>query len=269
MPDAVWLDSATRHTGSVTNEHPADVSASSATSKLARRVLITRPLAQVRELCDALEGIGAVPVVLPLLTIEPNSAAAESPLWADVPTYDWIVFTSANGVRYAWEHAADALQHHPRIAVVGPATAAAVTARGGSVCVMAPVYVAESLADALGDVVGARILWPRGKEARSVLGQTWRARGAWVDECVVYATRPAPLPSDAAALVHTVDIATFASPSAVRRFVESFGVDTKARVLCIGPVTAAAARQHGLRVDAVAESYTAAGLVRALEKLNV
>lgn len=233
-----------------------------------RRVLVTRPAAQAAELCKAIEHAGAIPVPLPLLAIEPNPAAAQSVLWASVQTYDWVVFTSANGVRHAWPHATEAFRSHPRIAVVGPATARVVIECGGRVCVTAPSYVAESFVDALGDVEGLRILWPRGSDVRAVLGPTWRARGAWVDECIVYHTRHAPLPADAVASVREADVALFASPSAVRRFVECFGTAAAVRVLCIGPITEAAARAEGLHVDAVADSYTAHGLVSILEGLD-
>jgi uroporphyrinogen III methyltransferase/synthase len=233
-----------------------------------RRVLVTRPAAQAAELCEALEDVGAIPVLLPLLIIEANPAASRSRLWDTVPEYDWIVFTSANGVRHAWPHATDALRNHPRIAVVGPATAKVVVERGGRVCMTAPTYVAESLADTLGDVEGLRILWLRGNDVRDVLGPTLRTRGAWVDECIVYHTRHASLPDNALESVRDADVAMFASPSAVRRFVECFGTAAAARVLCIGPITEAAAKAEGLRVDAVADSYTAHGLVGALESLD-
>jgi uroporphyrinogen-III synthase len=133
--------------------------------------------------------------------------------------------------------------------------------------------VAESLAEALGDVSGRRVLWPRAADARDVLADRLRARGAEVRDVVVYRTVHAPLPADAVARVRSAHAVTFASPSAVRSFVASLGtapLGTPAdavRVACIGPVTEAAARALGVRVDAVASPYTDAGLVAALGRV--
>ena len=92
-----------------------------------------------------------------------------------------------------------------------------------------------------------------------------------VDEVVVYQSVAAPLPDDAAERVRGADAVTFASPSAVRCFVDalgssSLGTGASVRVACIGPVTEAAARAAGLRVDAVANPYTDAGMVDALSR---
>jgi uroporphyrinogen-III synthase len=159
---------------------------------------------------------------------------------------------------------------------VGPATARALADAGVPVACIAAEHVAEALADALGDVEGRRVLWPRAAGARDVLATRLRARGAVVDEVVVYQSVPAPLPLDAAERVRGADAVTFASPSAVRCFVDALGgsalgsgalgTSASVRVACIGPVTEAAARAAGLRVDAVASPYTDAGMVDALTR---
>ena len=237
-----------------------------------RRVIVTRPAHQAAPLCAALERAGAVAVPLPLLHVVPNTLGSHD-LVPDAHAYDWVLFTSANGVAHAQAALGplgDALRGHEGVAAVGPATAAALAAQGVTVRLVAPEHVAESLADALGDVDGRRVLWPRAADARDVLASRLRARGADVREIVVYRTVPAPLPADAADRVRSAHAVTFASPSAVRSFVASLGttpLGTSAdavRVACIGPVTEAAARTLGVRVDAVASSYTDAGLVHAL-----
>jgi len=233
-----------------------------------RRVLVTRPEGQAAELCDALERAGIRAIPLPLISIEPDEYAGDHIAWQLLDSYDWILFTSSNGVAHAWPHAPDALRRHPNIAVVGPATANAVTTRGGTVRVVAPIHIAESLADSIGHVAGLRVLWLRGSEARDVLGSVLRARGALMDEIVVYHTQPAALPADAAQRVQSADVLSLASPSAARRFVECFGTAAARQVVCIGPVTAAVARASGLHVDAIAESYTASGLLTALAGLH-
>lgn len=245
-----------------------------------RRILVTRPAHQAESLCAALERAGAVPVRLPLLRIAPTERSARDvPL--DAADYDWVAFTSANGVAHAaalfGQPLSSALGLHRGVAAVGPATARALADADVSVALVADTHVAESLADALGDVRGRRVLWPRAMDAREVLATRLRARGAHVDDVVVYRSVPAALPIDAAERVRGVHAVSFASPSAVRAFVDAFGVDPSGDteplggtrgplVACIGPVTEAAARALGVRVDAVADPCTVHGLVHALER---
>jgi uroporphyrinogen-III synthase len=234
----------------------------------AMRVLVTRPEPQATALCDALERNGYTGLPLPLLSIEGHPGAADHPAWRSIDSYDWIVFTSANGVVHTWQHAGVAVQIHPGIAAVGPATGRTLEAAGATVRCTAPVFIAESLADALGDVRGKRVLWPRAAETRDVLTRTLRERGAHVDDLIVYATVPALLPDNAATLVDASDVVTFASPSAVRIFAERFGVTAARRTVCIGPVTASTAQSLGMRVDAIAHAYTAEGMLSALATLS-
>src|SRR5690606_4100016 len=95
------------------------------------RILVTRPAIQAEQLCDALRSAGAIPVLLPLINIVPHLESKRSEAWNKIAVYDWIVFSSANGVAYCWSQLItqqqDALRSHPKIAVVGPATAEAAT----------------------------------------------------------------------------------------------------------------------------------------------
>lgn len=231
-----------------------------------RRVVVTRFETDDGPLATALRAAGAEPVVVPLIGIESADPGAHTAL-DPLATFDWIAFTSANGVRIFWARLERAdrttFRSHRGIAAVGPATARAVANLGATAALTAPEFVAESLADALGDVTEKRILWPRAAGARSVLSDTLRSRGAAVVEQVLYDTVALSVSDQARALVHNADAVTFTSPSAVRAFVACFGTAITPSIVCIGPVTADAAQDAGLIVAAVATSYTLDGVVRA------
>jgi uroporphyrinogen III methyltransferase / synthase len=221
-------------------------------------------------LTTALRRAGAEPLVVPLIGIEPihhDDSTARVPL----REFDWIAFTSANGVRMFWARLdADdqtAFRLHRAIAAVGPATARAVAALGATSAVTAPEFVAESLADALGDVKGMKILWPRAAGARSVLSDTLRARGADVVEHILYDTVARTVQDETRSRIREADAITFTSPSAVHAFVACFGTSVAPKIVCIGPVTANAATQAGLPVSAVAGVYTLDGVVIALTRM--
>jgi uroporphyrinogen III methyltransferase / synthase len=232
-----------------------------------RRVVVTRFEMENGPLAAALRRAGAEPLVVPLIGIDPV-IDTDPDTARPIRDFDWLAFTSANGVRMfvarldAAERAA--FRAHKAIAAVGPATARAVAAAGATSAVVAPEFVAESLADALGDVRGKRVLWPRAAGARSVLSDTLRQRGAEVVERILYDTVALTVPEDTRSLVLKADAITFTSPSAVRAFVACFGTERTPKVACIGPVTAEAARGAGLSVDAIAALFTLEGLVRSL-----
>jgi len=156
----------------------------------------------------------------------------------------------------------------PRLAAVGPATARALESRGLSAAFIPDEYVAEALAAGLDDVAGRRVLLPHAELAREALADDLRRRGAIVDEIAVYRTLPAaPDPAGLAELKRGVDAITFTSASAARNFARLLAGEAPsgaAIMACIGPVTAAAAREAGLPVTVVAAEYTLDGLVAAL-----
>ncbi|MEO6865419.1 MAG: uroporphyrinogen-III synthase, partial [Gemmatimonadaceae bacterium] len=235
-----------------------------------RRVVVTRFEMEDGPLATSLRHAGAEPVVVPLIGIDPvmDKGAADV---RSVRDFDWLVFTSANGVRIFWARLDNseraAFRAHRAIAAVGPATARAVANCGATSALTAPEFVAESLAEALGDVAGKQILWPRAAGARSVLSDTLRERGASVVERILYDTVALPVADETRDRVLGADAITFTSPSAVRAFVACFGIDIAPRVVCIGPVTAAAARDAGLIVNAVAVVFTLDGVVSALSSM--
>jgi len=238
-----------------------------------RRVVITRPRAQAAALADQLTALGAEPILFPTIQIAP--VADYGPLEAalqQLGQYQWIIFTSANAVAVfgEWLGGRRPVPATTRFAAVGPATARALEQRGWLAAVVPDEYVAEALAASLGDVSGQRILLPHAELAREVLAYELRLFGATVDEIAIYRTLPAaPDPAGLAELRRGVDALTFTSASAARNFVQLIGGELPASQpvsACIGPVTAAAARAAGLRVDVVAAEYTLAGLVAAMAR---
>ncbi len=241
-----------------------------------RRILVTRPRrlspSPGDPLVAALTALGADAIWLPAIRIAPpdDPARLDAAIGrAEVGDFDWIVFTSANAV----DPVLDRLPAPPpgiRVAAVGPATAAALEARGWPVDVVPPRHTAEALAAALGDVAGQRVLFPKADIARPAIEKDLAARGAIVDAVIAYRTLIAePGPAALAELRAGVDVATFASGSAVWAFATLAGgrpVDLlgPARVACIGPETARVAMEAGLRVDILPDEHTIPALAAAI-----
>jgi uroporphyrinogen III methyltransferase/synthase len=247
-----------------------------------RRIVVTRAASQAEGLRLALEDLGAEVLEFPLLEVAPPSDPR--PLERAVERaarggYDWLVFTSANGVEaffgclFARGRDARSLAA-TRIAAIGPATARALGSFGLRPEVLPPEYRAEGLLAALAehDLAGRRVLLPRAEVVRPVLSRGLREMGAVVEEVTAYRTaRPRNDPEQLRRLLSAgrVQAVTFTSPSAVKHYCELFGDEAAsllggAAVASIGPVTSEAAREYGLRVDVEARPYTAEGLVGAL-----
>ena len=188
----------------------------------------------------------------------------------------WVIFTSANGVDAFFERGlhprsldARALAG-PRIAVIGPGTAAALAGRGLRPDVVPERFVAESLLEAIPEPEspGDRVLIARAQDARDVLPRGLGERGYEVDVLCVYRTVQST--PDPQALDRTrrgeVDALTFTSSSTVTNFCDLVGPlpAPQPLVISIGPVTSTTARARGLRVDIEAAEHTIAGVVTAL-----
>jgi len=241
-----------------------------------RRIVVTRPAPQAEDLCARLEALGAKPIRLPAIDVLPPAStnAVDSALRA-LHEWDWVVFTSANGVRFVFERA-DALGmaadawNVVRVAAIGPATARALTAQGVEPAAVPEEYLAERIADVVGDVGGHRFLLLRADIAGDVLPRRLRELGGYVDEIVAYHTAERASDERAAALIaEGVDAVTFTSPSTVRGLLRVLGAEWRnalagAAIVSIGPVTSAAARGCGLPVHAEAADHTTEGLLEAL-----
>ncbi|MCE7980835.1 MAG: hydroxymethylbilane synthase [Caldilinea sp. CFX5] len=247
-----------------------------------KRVVVTRTPEQSTTLLAKLNALGATPIMLPTIRVEPiaDFAALDAVLRTH-KRYDWLILTSANAVTILAERlctlglTAQDLQHLS-IAAVGPATTAALHAYG-----LTPRFVphrfeateiATGLQEQFGTLHGLRILLPQAAIARQNLAEALTAQGAVVDVIPIYHTLPAALNGSAlTALQQGVDVVTFTSGSTVRNFVQGL-LDNKltpallqsATIACIGPQTAAAAHELGLPVALVADEYTIDGLVDAL-----
>ncbi len=246
------------------------------------RVIVTRARAQASELSEQLRALGAEPIELPAIRIAPpeDEYRALDAALAQVARYDWIVFTSVNGVEHVCERLAATGRDAgalagARVAAIGSATAGALVERGVSPDLVPERYVAESLLDALTEsaVAGKRFLLPRADIARAALREGLEAAGALVDEVHAYRTvQGQPEPEALRALDEGADYVTFTSSSTVRNFVAQIDAATlkqlleQARVAAIGPITARTARAAGLRVDIVAAEYTIPGLVAAIRE---
>ena len=244
-----------------------------------RRIVVTRARAQASDFAAQLEELGAEVVQFPTIRIAP--AADPEPLRravADAGSFDWIVFTSVNGVERFWyelaQQGCDA-RHLGGVSVcaIGPATAAELARRGVVADLVPDEFVAEAAVQALlrAGVEGKRVLLPRADIARALLPEQLRAHGAEVVEVDAYTTVRDGTDAERVArriAEGSIDLVTFTASSTVRGFVELVGAEVgAAKVASIGPVTTNTARELGVRVDVEAEEYTIPGLVRAIREL--
>ena len=239
-----------------------------------RRVVVTRARAQASGLAATLRGLGADVVEAPAIRIVPRPVEGDVAAMADsVESYDLICLTSPNAVVLLF----DALASRGRdaralagagVAAIGPGTARELEQRGIRADVVPERSVAESLLAELADagVAGKRILLPRAADARDVLPEGLRERGAEVDVVALYDTVGEPLEGAVVDALAEADYVTFTSSSTVTRFLDAAGgrVPNGARVVSIGPVTSATARERGLEVHVEAQRHDLDGLVEAL-----
>jgi uroporphyrinogen III methyltransferase/synthase len=234
-----------------------------------RTVVVTRAREQAGELATRLEQLGATVIELPAIRVA--LIDFEMP---DLSRFEWLIFTSANGVDAFFERGLvpaglDARALAPvRIAVIGPGTAAALERRGLRADLVPERFVAESLVEAFPHGTGP-VLIARAEKARSVLPADLAGMGYDVELLAVYRTEPVPVDSGTLERLRSgsVDAVTFTSASTVRNFCEALGgsvPEPQPMVVSIGPVTSTQARALDLRVDVEADPHTIDGLVEAL-----
>ncbi|MSS70628.1 MAG: uroporphyrinogen-III C-methyltransferase [Candidatus Latescibacteria bacterium] len=254
-----------------------------------RRIVVTRSREQASDLVLRLEALGAEVIEVPTLQIDdPEDWGPVDEAVRRIGEFDWIAFTSQNGVDrflgrlFASGRDARALAS-VKICAIGPATASRLEAYGLRADLRPERNVAESLAEAFGklDVRGKRVLLPRPAVAREVLPEALAGMGAEVTEVVVYRTAPPDTPLEGLRerfRSGEVDLVTFTSSSTVIHFVEMLGdgagaglpghLADRVRGASIGPITSQTARQKGIAVVAEADpdDVTIPGLVRAIER---
>ncbi|QDU38809.1 Uroporphyrinogen-III C-methyltransferase [Maioricimonas rarisocia] len=247
---------------------------------LGRRVGVTRPEHQAAPQINRLFELGAEPVLLPAIQILPPESWDEIDAALEtLDHYDWIVFTSANGVASLldrlWERGGDIRAlGYARTAAIGSATADAMRERHLQPDLVPDEFRAEALADALAPhVAGKRVLWARANRGRDVLPNELRAAGAHLDELVVYRNLDIEqLPEEAVEAITEgrLDWIGLSSPSIAHSLSgllpatarEQLG--TSVRLAAISPVTAEAAKEEGLPVAAVAAEFTWDGIFDAI-----
>lgn len=250
-----------------------------------KRVLVTRTREQAGDIVERLEALGAEAVEAPTIRVlPPEDFGPLDEAIARVSGFNWVVFTSANGVDAFMRR----LQASPgdvrelkgvKLCAIGPATADRVLQHGLKVDLVPLEYRAEGILQALqtsGPLEGQRFLLARADIAREVLADELRKSGADVKEVTAYRTTLAEVDREgdpdvyAMLLEKRIDVVTFTSASTVRNFVRSYGSDAaqdllrSTAVACIGPVTAEAAEQCGIHTAIMPEQYTIPALVDAI-----
>jgi hydroxymethylbilane synthase len=243
----------------------------------APRVLVTRSADQAGALLAALAKRGVDPVSVPAIEVELVGRLDGLAAAPDTGSYDWIVVTSANGVRAILElsEGSPAAFGSARWAAVGAATAGRMQRAGIAVSFRPSRSDGATLGSELPVRPGDRVLAIRGDLADGELAASLRARGAQVDDLVAYRTREAPVSSRPllrrAMAAGPIAALVFTSGSTVRGLValaRSEGLDLAAiPAVCIGPETADVARAAGFAVETIAAEPDAAALADATAQL--
>lgn len=248
-----------------------------------KRIVVTRAREQASDFVARLCELGAECVEFPTIEVIPPSSWKElDRAVGNLETYQWLVFTSVNGVKYFFDRLEDSGQDARNlkgisIAAIGPKTADAIREKGVKPDLVPEEYRAEAVVEAFRKhgVKGLRILLPRAAEAREVLPQELEEMGATVEVVEAYRTvKPEGSKNEIKAMLEKGDIhvVTFTSSSTVSNFMEMFVEEgdrllkwmEKVTVACIGPVTAKTAKERGLSVRVTPSEYTIEALARAI-----
>ncbi|MBI3610972.1 MAG: uroporphyrinogen-III C-methyltransferase [Nitrospirae bacterium] len=246
-----------------------------------KRIVVTRARDQAVEFTDLLKLYGADPVEFPTIEVaSPESWEALDSAVGRIEEYDWLIFTSVNGVLYFLERLKAAGKDVRslkgiKICAIGPRTAQEIERMGVRVDLMPDEYVAEAIIDQMGRqaLAGRRVLIPRAAVAREVLPEALTRMGARVDVVAAYRTiRPTRDVEWLRNLLQErqVSVITFTSSSTARNFVEMFGAEKVQALLsglavaCIGPITAKTVEEYGLTVHIQPKESTIPALARAI-----
>jgi uroporphyrinogen III methyltransferase / synthase len=248
-----------------------------------KRVVVTRAREQASDLVATLSSFGAECLEFPTIKVEPpDDYGPLDKAIENISTYDWLIFTSVNGVKFFFDrlfaNGRDMRSfHNIKTAVIGPATSERLLCYGLKSDVIPESYRAESVIDAFRNInlEGKRVLIPRAKEARTKLPEELVKMGASVDDITAY--RTIAVTGEASGLIEelknkTIDLVTFTSSSTVKNFAALIPpgmieeLMNNVVVASIGPVTTDTAKELGFKVDITAESYTIPGLCDAILK---
>ena len=242
-----------------------------------KTVVVTRAREQASVFRVLLEEKGAQCLEFPTIEVVPptNWDLVDQAIH-HIDQYDWVIFTSINGVRFFFQRLKEKgrdlrVLHRARIGAIGPKTAAGLEERGLRLDFIPSEYRAEAVIDGLGaeEVRGKSFLLPRAAKAREVLPEKIKEMGGRIDVVPVYETiRPTAKREEVRDLLKkgVVSCITFTSSSTVENFAQMFPEDhlpslvQKAAIACIGPITAQTAREYGLAVNIMPEEYTVEAL---------
>lgn len=246
-----------------------------------KRVLVTRSREQASALSEAIEALGGEPLEYPTISVaDPEDFAPLDNAIKEIDTYDWVIFTSVNGVESFFKRLRRQRKDirrlgTARLCAIGPKTREVLENYGLLVDYVPGEYRAEEIIELLRGKVspGERVLLPRADIARKVLPEALEKMGAAVTEVTAYRT---VMGGGNASIIKEmleqkeIHVVTFTSSSTVRNFVKMLKTPNLKDLLagvtvaCIGPITAGTAGEMGLEVDVVAEEYTIEGLVKAI-----
>ncbi|HDH98258.1 MAG TPA: uroporphyrinogen-III C-methyltransferase [Deltaproteobacteria bacterium] len=248
---------------------------------LGKRILVTRTREQASDLVRLLERRGAHCLECPTIEVrQPKDLKPLDQAINSLSTFDWVIFSSTNAVRFFFERLFDLdfdlrALGNIRIAVVGAGTAKAISALHLTSDIMPDNFRAEGLLDAFSqiDISGKRILIPRAEKAREILPSRLSELGAEVTLVPTYRTLAPDLKPEVLEVLEqeTIDVLTFTSSSTVKNFFQLLPDDLcnrilkQAKVACIGPVTARTAKDFGLKVTVQPDRFTIPSLVSAIE----
>jgi uroporphyrinogen III methyltransferase/synthase len=242
-----------------------------------KRILITRAREQAQEFSSLLEDYGAEVIAFPTIEIvPPEDWRPLDKTIEKLDTYDWVIFTSVNGVRFFAQRLKEkgitrATLAGKQICAIGPRTQRELEKMGLTVHFRPSEYRAEGIAEGLKvqGIQGKKILLPRAREARRVLPEALRVAGALVDEVEVYRTvKPEQGKTALAAILKRgIDMVVFTSSSTVRNFMELLSDKTAlngVKIAVIGPITAETAKNYGLEPHIAPQEYTIPALVETI-----
>ena len=249
-------------------------------SLVGKRILITRAREQSGEFATQLKKLGAEVIEFPTIEIVPPLRWKELDQAIDqLKSYDWIIFTSANGVNFFCQRLREKgkyrLPSSLKLCAIGPATANQLKERGVSVHYIPKEFIAEAILKGFEKMTikGKRMLLARAKQARDILPKGLRKMGAEIDVVEVYRTVRPKGGSKKLKKILTdgkIDVITFTSSSTVNHFAELLNKEDLKKLLkgiaiaCIGPVTARTAKEWGMKARIQPKQYTIPGLTRAI-----
>lgn len=247
-----------------------------------KKILVTRTRTQASQLSEKIETLGGKAIEFPTIKIEnPHSYDAIDQAMKEIQKYQWIIFTSVNGVVTFFERmkklGVDIRRlYEAKLCAIGPATAKALEDKGFCIEYVPEAYQAEAIVEGLKDKIrpGEHVLLPRADIARHLLIEALEKMGAIVDNIHMYRT---VIPEqDRNQLIEIlkeegIDIITFTSSSTVKNFVQILGEENKdllkdKKLAVIGPITEATAKELGLSIQIKAKTFTIDGLVNAMKE---